>query len=139
MPPRTHPRPCIHRIGASASTRTCSRVPTTAWEAGLSVIVDAAFLKEPQRRMFRELAQRRAIRFTLVSCRAGRQDMAQRIAARAARGTDPSDADLAVLDAQLSRAQPLTSEERPYEVAVDTTRPDADQAAFEALKERRQT
>jgi predicted kinase len=46
-----------------------------------------------------------------------------RVAARNAAGRDPSEADLAVLEAQLAALEPLGPEERSLAVTIDTVRP----------------
>jgi predicted kinase len=56
----------------------------------------------------------------------------QRVLQRAAKGGDPSEADLAVLEGQLKAREPLTQEERACAVAVDTSQPVAWSAVLPA-------
>jgi len=80
--------------------------------AGWPVVVDAAFLSRGQRRRFSALAATLGVRFAIADLQAPEAVLRERLAARAARGTDPSDADLAVLDAQLRTREPLDDGER---------------------------
>ncbi|NJN50774.1 MAG: AAA family ATPase [Gammaproteobacteria bacterium] len=68
---------------------------------GTSVIVDATFIESAQRDRFAELARRSGAQLTIIYTRAPREVLETRIAARALQGGDPSDADVAVLAAQL--------------------------------------
>lgn len=88
--------------------------------AGFSVIVDATFLKREQRTAFRALAERLGVEFAILLCDAPLDELRRRILAR---GADPSDATLEVLDAQLAAAEPPADEElllvvRPHEIAT---------------------
>jgi aminoglycoside phosphotransferase family enzyme len=78
--------------------------------AGVNVIVDATFLAPAQRARFAALAVTTGARGTLVECSAAPATLAARIAARAAAGGDPSDADQAVLQAQLDALVPVGEE-----------------------------
>lgn len=87
--------------------------------AGYPVIVDAAFLKQAQRRRFEELAAALGLAFCIVSVQASVERMQARVAARAARGDDPSDAGVAVLARQLEVQEPLTEREADAAIRVD--------------------
>jgi predicted kinase len=82
--------------------------------AGMTVIVDAAFLRRAQRRAFSELAARLRVPFCILHIDADRAELERRIAARNARGSDASEADGAVLAAQLASAEPVTADETAY-------------------------
>jgi hypothetical protein len=86
-------------------------------EAGITVIVDAAFLKYEQRRPFRELADNRQIPFVIVEFIASADTLRQRIKARK---QDVSDADLSVLEHQLATAEPVQESERSCLIEIDT-------------------
>jgi aminoglycoside phosphotransferase family enzyme/predicted kinase len=90
--------------------------------AGLRTIVDASFLSLADRLAFRALAARRRADFTIIACMADKAELIRRIGARSA--LDPSDADAAVLEAQLDRMEALTPEEEACVVRVDTTASD---------------
>ena len=79
--------------------------------AGYSVIVDACFLRRDQRAPFHQLAETLNCDFEVLHCEAALDVLKARIADRATRGDDPSEADLAVLAHQISTHEPLTAEE----------------------------
>jgi len=97
----------------------------TCLRAGLSVIVDAAFLETTDREMFTTLAIRMKVPWLIVSCHAASETLARRIRERSHSATEASDADLAVLTAQLGSAQPLSETERAQTVTIDTGATDA--------------
>lgn len=86
--------------------------------AGLPVIADATFLKFSQRAAFHALAQELGVPFIIVSISANPAELRARVAARAARGNDASDATLEVLEAQLATCEALTDAEMRHAVHV---------------------
>ncbi len=105
-------------------------------QGGLSVIVDAAFLKAAQRRLFRDLALRHGVRYVIIHCAADPPVLEQRIAQRQRMHTDPSEAGIEVLKLQLRNMEPLDAEERLRAIVVDTSRPDALDGAHSAVEQR---
>jgi len=93
-------------------------------EAGITVIVDAAFLKYEQRRPFMELADKKQIPFVIVEFTASADTLRQRIKART---HDVSDADLSVLEHQLATSNPVHESELTSLIEVDT------ETAFDAV------
>jgi predicted kinase len=89
--------------------------------AGWPVVVDAAFLSRAQRRRFADLAAAVGVRFVIADLQAPDAVLRSRLAVRAARGTDASDADLAVLDVQLRTHEPLDDGERARAFAWQAT------------------
>ncbi|MCK5394748.1 MAG: AAA family ATPase, partial [Gammaproteobacteria bacterium] len=87
-------------------------------EAGYSIIIDAAFLKHEQRKPFQKLAEQLKAPYVILEVTAPEDILRQRIAQRK---DDVSDADLAVLEYQLSNWQPLLEEEISTAVPVDTS------------------
>ncbi len=121
------------------SRRTYARLLECAescMNAGVNVIVDAAFLAGSERRLFRDLAVHRGFAFIIVLCEAERGALVQRIEQRRQLRLDPSDADVNVLNWQLQNTDPLSAEERSHVVVVDTTMPDAAQSACAAIRRR---
>jgi aminoglycoside phosphotransferase family enzyme/predicted kinase len=107
---------------ADASRRTyeaLARNTTHLVEAGYTVIVDAAFLRAPQRDMFRALAARRRIPFLILDFHAPRDVLQRRIARRAGKGGDPSEADADVLEAQMRTEEPLRRDDERSAVTID--------------------
>ena len=79
-------------------------------EGGYSVIVDA----------FRQLAQQHKVPFTILHFEADAAILRQRVTARSVEGTDVSEADLAVLEAQLADYQPLGGDEMGESMTIDS-------------------
>ncbi len=100
--------------GADATAATYARLldlSRALLAAGHSVIVDATFLKRSQRQPFQALAAANQIPCLIVSCTAPPETLRHRIAERAARGSDVSDANATVLDYQLAHSEPLGDDE----------------------------
>jgi aminoglycoside phosphotransferase family enzyme/predicted kinase len=100
---------------------------------GVPAIVDATSLRRADRDRYRALAAAAKVPLVVLSCRAGRPMLIDRIVARRRRGIDPSDADLDVLDAQLATMEPFGDDERADVVEVATADPDAPERAAEAI------
>jgi aminoglycoside phosphotransferase family enzyme/predicted kinase len=112
--------------GTAATAATYGRLLELArgvLEAGWPVVVDAAFLRREERAAFAALAGEAGCPFAIVDCRAAPAVLHARIAARQARGGDPSEADAAVLE-HLSRvAEPLGAAEQAAALVVDAADP----------------
>jgi uncharacterized protein len=119
------------------SHRTYSRLADCAescLRAGLSVIVDAAFLEQSDRRLFRNLAARLKVPCAIVSCEADPITLAQRVDARSKEHKDASDATLSVLDLQLREIQPFEPAEQLCVIHVDTEEADAVQKVNDEIR-----
>lgn len=79
--------------------------------AGFPVIVDGTFLRRWQRDLMASLAAEAGVTFAIASFECDEAVLRERVAARAARGDDASDAGLAVLEAQLRSHDPLAPDE----------------------------
>lgn len=86
---------------------------------GVPVVVDAAFLKQPQRRQFMELADELNVPFAIFDLRASEATMRSRVAKRKAQAMDASDAGVEVLLHQLHHHDPLSDDELRFTVPVD--------------------
>ena len=93
-------------------------------QAGWHVIVDATFLDADERDRFRQLASSQSAPFTILHCEAPRATLEARLITRQQAAQDASDADIAVLDKQLTRDTALRPEETRYALQADTTQPD---------------
>jgi predicted kinase len=92
-------------------------------QGGFNVIVDAAFLDAADRELFTSLADRMHLACAFISCQADPTTLLNRVATRAQRGGDPSEADQSVLKAQLREFVPLDT---PLPVIhIDTRAADA--------------
>jgi aminoglycoside phosphotransferase family enzyme/predicted kinase len=87
--------------------------------SGMNVVVDATFLDLRRREAFARLAAGMGVPFTILELQASDKTLRERVAARATAGSDPSDADLDILDRQLAHYLPLSAAERTHTVAVD--------------------
>ena len=107
---------------AAASERTYGRLVDLAracLEEGWPVIVDAASLRRAERERFRALAREAGVPFAVAACSASRETLLQRISERAARGSDASEANAAVLQRQLARSEAPGVDEAGDLCAVD--------------------
>ncbi len=80
--------------------------------AGFPVIVDAAFLRQSERKSFHALAQEMAVPFVIASLQTDPAMLAERLAQRSSRGNDASEADVAVLQKLQEVQEPLVGKER---------------------------
>jgi uncharacterized protein len=98
-----------------AHTTTYAHLLASASEllqGGWTVLVDAAFLRRHERTAFAALAQRIGCPFHILAPEAPVAVLRQRITERQARGTDASEATLAVLEQQLGWCEPLDEQEQ---------------------------
>lgn len=112
--------------GADATRRTYERLAALACialQAGWPTIVDAAFLRRDERDRFAALAAKANLPFAMLDCRAPVPLLRERVAARRARGDDPSEADAAVLDRLAARRESLSGRELAVAIIVDSGQP----------------
>jgi aminoglycoside phosphotransferase family enzyme/predicted kinase len=105
--------------------------------SGIDTIVDAAFLEATDRALFRNLASRLNVSCFIVSCQADPIALAARVLERSQRRTDPSDANLSVLDAQLRGMHGFAADEQHSVIPIDTSEPDAVRRVATAIASRR--
>ncbi len=89
-------------------------------EAGYPMLVDATFLKRAQRFGFAELADTLGVPFVILAFDAPPAVLRERVRRRAEAGKDVSEADLAVLEAQLVAREALEKGELERALVVDT-------------------
>lgn len=97
----------------AATYQRLAELASDALRYGWSVVVDATFLQAEQRQRFRELAAQCHAAFLIVAFQASPEQLAANIQQRQQRDDDASDADMAVLQQQLSLYKPLQDAE-PY-------------------------
>ena len=110
---------------AAASLKTYAALAEIAdgiLRNGQNALIDATFLRRRERLDFRQIAAANAARFAILDCAAAPAELKRRIRARARKGRDASEADLTVLEYQLSTVEPLDRAERRHAVTVDTER-----------------
>ncbi|WP_439890790.1 AAA family ATPase [Ralstonia sp. 25C] len=111
---RRHHANAAERYTPHAVDRTYRRMAAICRigvRAGFPMIADATFLAHHHRDPFFALAKRLGVPVAIADCAATLNVLQARITARARRGTDASEADLAVLDGQISSQQPLSDDE----------------------------
>ncbi|MEO8158420.1 MAG: AAA family ATPase [Betaproteobacteria bacterium] len=91
-------------------------------DSGHGVIVDATFLQRRHRELFRACAALAGVPFAIVDFTASEALLRERIGKRGRLDEDASDADQAVLEHQLRRAEALQSDELATVFAYDTSR-----------------
>lgn len=89
-------------------------------QAGYSVIIDATFLERQFRNPFKQLADRLGVPINILFFRAEAEVLRQRVRDRQREGSDISEADLSVLEHQLSTYVGLDEDEQSYTVTIDT-------------------
>ncbi len=89
---------------------------------GQTALIDAAFLRRRERLEFRQIAAANGAGFAILHCHAAPSALRERIAARERARRDASEANLAVLESQLSSHEPLDRAERRSAITVDTGR-----------------
>jgi aminoglycoside phosphotransferase family enzyme/predicted kinase len=94
-------------------------------QAGFTAIVDATFLQRAQRDVFRCLATQLGVPFALFDFQAHEETLRRRVAHRSAHADDASEADLAVLNKQLTAQEPLMADEQACALTIDTDAPQA--------------
>ncbi len=100
--------------GAEVTRRTYAHLMELARQllmAGFPVIVDAAFLKQEERKQFRELAREMAVPFAIATLQASKDTLCARITRRREEARDASEADIAVLEKLLGAQEPLLPDE----------------------------
>lgn len=123
---RTSLEPDAGIYSSGAGDRTYARLLELSeliLDAGYSPLVDATFLQASRRASFLDLAAAKGCRCTILDLTAPENLLRARVKARETEGLDPSEAGVAVLDAQLASREPLSEVERSYAITIDTHRP----------------
>ncbi len=92
-------------------------------DAGMTVIVDATFLRREQRRPFLQMAHLLGVPVRILDVTAPDAILRQRVMRRQQACTDPSEAGLEILETQLRSREALTAEEQAIAIALDTSQP----------------
>ncbi len=105
---------------------------TLCLSAGITVIVDATFLKQSRRKMFLELAEAQQVPCRILCFSASETALNKRVQKRYLACNDASEADTGVLASQLERLETLAPEERRLCIDINTEET-VDQRAVVAL------
>lgn len=118
-----------------ATEKTYAHLAELAGEllaSGLSVIVDAACLKEKERGLFANVAESQGVPFALLHCEA--PETLRREWVRKRKG-DASEATEELLDAQQSWFEPLTTEEKTHTVHLHTDEAHVAEAVADRIRQ----
>jgi predicted kinase len=91
----------------------------TGLRSGFNMIADATFLRSRHRDLFASVAAANGARLVILDCAAPVPELQRRIRQRIAGGEDVSDADLDVLEHQLTHHDPLSASERALTQIID--------------------
>ncbi|PKL99822.1 MAG: hypothetical protein CVV19_06015 [Gammaproteobacteria bacterium HGW-Gammaproteobacteria-9] len=105
---------------SDATYQHLHQLATTALQAGFSVVIDAAYLKQQQRQDAWQAAETTGVPFLILDCQAPDAVIAQWLAQRQTEGVDPSDATMEVVHAQQASREALSESERLHSRRVDT-------------------
>ncbi len=108
---------------AEATHRTYSRLVDIArclLTAGYSVVIDAANLLSQQRQQFIDLAKSMHTPYFILDFQASIETLRERVKKRAQQGGDISDATLEILQHQIATYEPLSPDEKPFSIKIDT-------------------
>ena len=89
-------------------------------DAGYPVVVDATFSTRLQRFLFKKLAAQKHIRFIILNFITSEETLKQRIRNRK---NDVSDADITVLENQITNWQPIEHDEKNNTISINTEEP----------------
>jgi len=91
---------------------------------GYNAIVDASFARGADRARFRSLATQLGVDVRIIHCDAPRALLRERVLQRQRAATDESEADVRVLDWQLTQFEPIRADENMTVIEVETGVPD---------------
>lgn len=103
--------------------------------SGHSVILDATFLRVDDRAKAKRLAEECNSGFLILECRAPIELLIRRMRLRQKEGTDPSDADAAVLQVQMNSQEPLSACERRLTLRLEMRNPHNIPALAEQIRQ----
>jgi hypothetical protein len=99
---------------------TLGKLAASLLNNGWNTVVDATFLKQPQRAAFQQLAEQSQARFLILDFTADPESLRQRVISRSQQKDAISEATLEILENQLESYQPLTAAEQHHCIDIDT-------------------
>ncbi|TBU90952.1 bifunctional aminoglycoside phosphotransferase/ATP-binding protein [Phytopseudomonas dryadis] len=105
---------------SQATYQRLNQLADLALHAGYPVVLDATYLKHPQRQDARQVAEATGVPFLIIDCQAPDAVIASWLRQRQEQGQDPSDATLAVIEAQRAGQDALSADELVHCKRVDT-------------------
>ncbi|GGC00246.1 hypothetical protein GCM10011352_28020 [Marinobacterium zhoushanense] len=127
----------LELYGSDMNLRTFNRLLDNTrlmLRAGISVVVDATFIRRRGRTLFRQLAEQEKISMRIISCHCDQNLIEARLKRRTQEGSDPSDADIEVMRHQLEILHPITAEEQLLTLEVDTHNDEAIEQLLSQLR-----
>ncbi|WP_296259526.1 MULTISPECIES: AAA family ATPase [unclassified Pseudomonas] len=103
-----------------ATYKRLNELAAVVLHAGFPVVIDATYLKLDQRLATAKVAEATGTPFLILDCAAPKAVIQGWLAQRQARNDDPSDATMAVIEAQLTKREPLTADETLRSRHVET-------------------
>jgi predicted kinase len=98
------------------------RAAEAALAGGLSVVVDATFLKRTQRQVFIDLAYRQGAGFGILDCSVPLNLALERLEQRRSQENDVSEANGEVVMAQIAAVEPLDAWEKNWVLGANDSR-----------------
>ena len=127
----------IYAADASAATyQRLHELAGAALRAGFPVVLDATYLKHAQRAAACRVAEDCGVPFLILDCQAPDALLASRLQQRQQEARDPSDATLAVIQAQQAAREALSEAELPYRRLIDTRDDSSLDALIAAVRQR---
>ncbi len=105
---------------SNATYQQLHQLAGAALRAGYPVVIDATYLKQSQRQAAWQVAEATGVPFMILDCHAPDSVIAAWLSQRQQQGRDPSDATLAVIQAQQAGREPLSETEQSNAKRVDT-------------------
>ena len=105
-------------------------------EGGITTIVDAAFLRTDERKLFYDLAQKQGIPYFILWCEADHAALVQPIDDRTQERSDFLENRTTVPAQQLQNVEPLSIEEQEHLITTDTSRSAAEVRTRFAIRKR---
>ncbi|NRP15411.1 bifunctional aminoglycoside phosphotransferase/ATP-binding protein [Marinobacterium sp. xm-a-152] len=118
----------LEMYGADMNMRTfleMKRVSGILLEAGQTLILDAAYIRQRSRRQFLQLAEELGCPARIIACEPPEKVIEARLAKRSEEREDPTDATIEVMQAQKRVAEPLSEEEEKIALHIDTSEENA--------------
>lgn len=127
----------IYNNNASQATyERLHQLAAVILRAGFPVVIDATYLKQPQRQAAAEVASETGVPFLILDCNAPDAVIANWLAQRQAEQNDPSDATLEVIAAQQAGRDPLSAEELLQSKRVETNESASLDTLIEQIRQR---
>ncbi|MDG1580785.1 bifunctional aminoglycoside phosphotransferase/ATP-binding protein [Pseudomonas sp. GOM6] len=120
----------------TATYQHLHQLAESALHAGFPVVLDAAYLKHAQRAAAWQVAEQNGAPFLILDCQAPLDVITAWLQQRQAEGSDPSDATLEVIEAQLAGREELSADEQAHSRRVDTHQASSLDSLIDSIRQR---